>query len=134
MTSRRDKRTAPRAVIGIGGEIEARRICASLSGRDDGVAPVCSQSHRAAFRHLRIWIVQVTLISSQKLPRQIDIEAGGIAVGAGEVERAIIGFGQNLLTERRYRSGVPDDRLGPRNAATRLRAPASAPGFAGFLT
>ena len=36
----------------------------------------------------------MTLISSHSSPRQIDVEAGRIAVGAGEVERRIVGFGE----------------------------------------
>ena len=60
---------------------------------DDGVAAVAGDriEQRLEPPHLD-GAGDLDLVAQQ--PRQIDIEAGGIAVGAGEVERRIVGLGQ----------------------------------------
>jgi hypothetical protein len=61
--------------------------------RDDGIAPVAGNGiqQRLEPAHLD-GAADLDLVA--ELPGQIDIEPGGIAIGAGEVERRVIGFGQ----------------------------------------
>ncbi len=82
-----------RPVIRIG-EIDAgAQLRRHRQRGDDGVAAVAGDriEQRLEPPHLHR-AGNLDLLAEQ--PGQIDIEAGGIAVGAGEVERRIIGFGQ----------------------------------------
>ena len=82
-----------RPVIGIG-EIDAgAQLRRHRQRGDDGIAAVARDRIEQGLEppHLD-GAGDLDLLA--KLPRQIDIEAGGIAVGAGEVERRVIGFGQ----------------------------------------
>ena len=82
-----------RAVIGIGEIDPGAQLRRHRQRGDDGVAAVAGDriEQRLEPPHLDR-AGDLDLFTQQS--GQIDVEAGGIAVGAGEIERRIVGFGQ----------------------------------------